>query len=93
MEPLLKKKMESDKRRKYDKHSVKDLLRGVRNLTGHFEILAPECKTILGPRENLAKFWMKRFPLLLPTVYKAMQPFNKDTNCSCIKHFYEHETL
>ena len=81
----------NDKRRKhaYDKHNVKDLIRAMRNLTGHFDILAPDLKTILGPEENLAKFWFDRFPLLLPVVFKAMQPFSKDTNCRAIRQFYQ----
>ena len=74
LDPMLREKIEKDKRRKYNKTRIQDLLRVVRNLTGHFDILAPELRKILGPAENLVNYWEDRFPLLIPAVYKAMEP-------------------
>ena len=90
LKPVLQDKVvrDSRKRRSYSGNSVVDLLRFVRNMAHHFYELAPEVRMALGSREELGNYWISTFPLLLPDVHAAMQPFSWDTICSRIRIFY-----
>ena len=88
LEPELQLKVEKEKRRKFDKTLIRDLLRLIRNLSTHHHTLAPELRIILDGGEDLSRFWVKRFPLLLPAVLLAMKEFAADTNCKSIQQFY-----
>ena len=81
-------KVEKEKRRKFDKTLIRDLLRLIRNLSTHHHTLAPELRIILDGGEDLSRYWVKRFPLLLPAVLLAMKEFAADTNCKSIQQFY-----
>lgn len=60
--------------RTYKGHSVRDLLRAMRNKKHHYRELPQDVRTSLGriPDEFL-RYFMSRFPLLLLHVYKAME--------------------
>ena len=90
LDPIIQMKVDIDskKRRPYDAESAKHLLRLIRNLSHHYNELAPNVKAALGPVDTLADFWPSTFPLLLPRVYSAMLPFKADTNCARIHMFY-----
>ena len=90
LHPQLQEKVRRDARRRrdYSETSLQDLLRVVRNLACHYHVLAPEVRAVLGPMEELGRFWGATFPFLLAKVHGAMAPFSRDTNCSSIRQFY-----
>ncbi|XP_072167602.1 serine/threonine-protein kinase/endoribonuclease IRE1-like [Diadema setosum] len=59
--------------RSYKGHSVRDLLRAMRNKKHHYRELPPEVKATLGKvPDEFVQYFTSRFPLLLPHVYAVM---------------------
>ncbi|KAF4532401.1 hypothetical protein B566_EDAN003853 [Ephemera danica] len=66
------------KYRNYRGHSVRDLLRALRNKKHHYRDLSEEARQSLGePPTDFLQYWTARFPLLLVHSWLAMQ---------CVKH-------
>ncbi|CAN6175360.1 unnamed protein product [Urochloa humidicola] len=59
--------------RKYNFESIRDLLRYIRNKSGHYRELSEDLKAILGSLpEGYDRYFASRFPKLLIEVYKVM---------------------
>lgn len=59
--------------RKYNFESIRDLLRYIRNKSGHYRELSDDVKAILGSLpEGFDRYFASRFPKLLIEVYKVM---------------------
>jgi len=59
--------------RKYNFESTRDLLRYIRNKSGHYRELSDDLKAILGSLpEGFDRYFASRFPKLLIEVYKVM---------------------
>ncbi|CAL5082887.1 unnamed protein product [Urochloa decumbens] len=59
--------------RKYNFESIRDLLRYIRNKSGHYRELSEDLKAILGSLpEGFDRYFANRFPKLLIEVYKVM---------------------
>ncbi|CAH1996027.1 unnamed protein product [Acanthoscelides obtectus] len=74
------------KYRSYQGHSVRDLLRALRNKKHHFRELSTEAQKLLG--DDVASFttyWTERFPLLLVHTWITMQCVADEEN---FKKFY-----
>lgn len=62
------------KYRTYQGHSVRDLLRALRNKKHHFRELTKEAQESLGTiPDNFTTYWTERFPLLLVHTWISMQ--------------------
>jgi serine/threonine-protein kinase/endoribonuclease IRE1 len=65
--------------RKYNFESIRDLLRYIRNKSGHYRELSDDLKAILGSLpEGYYRYFASRFPRLLIEVYKVMCVHCKD---------------
>ncbi|KAJ1290851.1 hypothetical protein BS78_02G274400 [Paspalum vaginatum] len=65
--------------RKYNFESIRDLLRYIRNKSGHYRELSDDLKAILGSLpEGFDRYFAIRFPKLLIEVYKVMWVHCKD---------------
>jgi len=73
--------------RSYRGHSVRDLLRAMRNKKNHFRELPPEVKETLGSiPEEFVHYFTSRFPTLLNHVYKV---FMKCQNEKAFHSYYQ----
>ena len=60
--------------RKYNPHSVQDLIRAIRNKRNHFHELTLELRAILGETpEAFMKYFLKRFPRLIIEIYRLIE--------------------
>lgn len=65
--------------RRYNFESIRDLLRYIRNKSGHYRELSEDLKAILGSLpEGYERYFASRFPNLLIEVYKVMWVHCKD---------------
>ncbi|VAI62633.1 unnamed protein product [Triticum turgidum subsp. durum] len=65
--------------RKYNFESTRDLLRLIRNKSGHYRELPADLKELLGSLpEGFDRYFSSRFPKLLIEVYKVMSVYCKD---------------
>ncbi|XP_066390758.1 serine/threonine-protein kinase/endoribonuclease IRE1-like [Miscanthus floridulus] len=65
--------------RKYNFESIRDLLRYIRNKSGHYRELSDDLKGILGSLpEGFDRYFASRFPKLLIEVYKVLWVHCKD---------------
>ncbi|XP_062189270.1 serine/threonine-protein kinase/endoribonuclease IRE1-like [Phragmites australis] len=65
--------------RKYNFESIRDLLRYIRNKSGHYRELSDDLKALLGSLpEGFDRYFSSRFPKLLIEVYKVMWAHCKD---------------
>ncbi|CAI7853143.1 unnamed protein product, partial [Closterium sp. NIES-53] len=61
------------KYRRYNFHSVRDLLRVIRNKCNHYRELPPELQELLGPLpDGFERYFRDRFPHLLLEVYHVL---------------------
>jgi ankyrin repeat protein/serine/threonine protein kinase len=61
------------KNAKYDKESVRDLLKAIRNLKNHYTEQPEEIKRLLGPLSDaFLHYWTGKFPNLLMSVYSTV---------------------
>ncbi|CAN6198953.1 unnamed protein product [Urochloa humidicola] len=73
--------------RKYNFESIRDLLRYIRNKSGHYRELSEDLKAILGSLpEGYDRYFASRFPKLLIEVYKVMWVHCKEEE-AFIKYF------
>lgn len=68
--------------RRYNVHSVRDLIRAIRNKRNHFHELSLLLKQVMGETpEQLIKYFLDRFPHLLIEMYRlAEETFMKDVS-------------
>ena len=60
--------------RKYDYHSVRDLIRLIRNKVSHYHELPKETRAALGKTpEHFVEYFLQKFPKLLPFMYAYSQ--------------------
>lgn len=74
--------------RTYNGHSVKDLIRAIRNLQSHYQTLSQDVQDCVGtlPDEFII-YWTQKFPYLVPHVWEAFSPL-KDTASYGLVQYY-----
>lgn len=85
----LGKELQDDLRtfRTYNEHSVRHLLRAIRNKKHHYRELSKELQDSLGEiPDGFMDYFGQRFPELLPHIYQAMQPCKTEP---IFKPYYE----
>ncbi|WFD02996.1 non-specific serine/threonine protein kinase [Malassezia obtusa] len=78
--------------RKYDRGSVQDLLRVIRNKKHHFQDMQPQLKKQLSPMpEGFLLFFTRRFPQLFLHVYQAMEQLPMLRSEPMFRGYYQDE--
>ncbi|XP_057809359.1 serine/threonine-protein kinase/endoribonuclease IRE1a-like isoform X2 [Salvia miltiorrhiza] len=68
--------------RRYRFHSVRDLLRVMRNKLSHYREIPAEIQELIGPvPEGFDRYFRSRFPKLLIEVYKVMSTYCSKEDC------------
>ncbi|XP_014471160.1 PREDICTED: serine/threonine-protein kinase/endoribonuclease IRE1 [Dinoponera quadriceps] len=79
------------KYRSYSGHSMRDLLRALRNKKHHYRELSPKAQESLGEIPvQFTEYWLSRFPYLLCHVWCAMQSFRGESN---FKRYYHSQYI